>query len=374
MTTFTSATEELKAFKKASAANQVAMLTEAGVYDAEVQKNAKTRAEAYDTFLGSKDYKITDQDSDNSEEFDEAYLEGLKNESADAALLDEAESDDIEETNDPSVSNDDEPENGVVDNDLGDEVVVALSKTQKDRLAELSDEILMNHNASIFVPADMPTQKERRESKYSMGSALKEARSIFPSDKQFGDWINAEINDPLLEKEEGVIPQKTLFNYRKLAEFGTVDECECVGFTNVYKLSQEGNEEVLIQVQGMLSGDIENEDGEEYGGKEVALFVKDLFKPEKERTYTQAQMDEMLDGFVDEDALEEIREDAHVEAMTEVYLNYFGIEKDEFTTETIKVQHRASMKRFHPDHHGNSYISDFHFANTAFEFLRKRLL
>ena len=355
MTTFTSATEELKAFKKASAANQVAMLTEAGVYDAEVQKNAKTRAEAYDTFLGSKDYKITDQDSDNSEEFDEAYLEGLKNESADAALLDE-------------------PENGVVDNDLGDEVVVALSKTQKDRLAELSDEILMNHNASIFVPADMPTQKERRESKYSMGSALKEARSIFPSDKQFGDWINAEINDPLLEKEEGVIPQKTLFNYRKLAEFGTVDECECVGFTNVYKLSQEGNEEVLIQVQGMLSGDIENEDGEEYGGKEVALFVKDLFKPEKERTYTQAQMDEMLDGFVDEDALEEMREDAHVEAMTEVYLNYFGIEKDEFTMETIKVQHRASMKRFHPDHHGNIYISDFHFANTAFEFLRKRLL
>lgn len=359
MTTFTSATEELKAFKKAGAAGQVAMLTEAGVYDAEAQTNAKNRADAFETFLGSKEYKITDQDVDKSEEFDEAYLAGLPSES---------------DVKDEDIAEDDAEETTGNSNDLDDEVVIALTRTQKDRLAELSDEILLNHNASIFVPADMPTQKERRESKYLMGSALKEARSIFPSDKQFGDWINAEINDPLLEKEENVIPQKTLFNYRKLADFGTVDECECVGFTNVYKLSQEGNEEALIQVQGMLSGDIENEDGEDYGSKEVALFVKDLFKPEKERTYTQSQMDEMLDGFVDEDKLEEMREDAHVEAMTDVYLSYFGIEKDEFTMETIKVQHRASMKRFHPDHHGNSYISDYHFANTAFEFLRKRLL
>lgn len=355
MTTFNTAADELNAFKKANAATQIEMLSDAGIYDAEAQPNAKTRTAAFVAYVESKNYEVTDQPEEATTTTEEAV--------ADEPVEETTEEAPEETTEEPKQEN------------VGDdEVYVALDKKAKDRLAELSDEILLNRRQEIFVPENMPTPKERRESKFQMGAALKEARGMFPSDKQFGEWVTQQINDPLLESEEGVIPQKTLYNYRKLAEFGTYEECESIGFTNVYKISQDGNEELLTQVRGMLDGVITTEDGDEYSDKEVSLYVKDIISPPKSKTFSQEQVDEMLDGYVDEDRLEEMREDAQAGAMEELYLGYFGIEPDEFTTETIKVQHRAAMKRFHPDHHGNAYITDFHFANNAFEFLRRRLL
>lgn len=356
MTQFTNAADELKNFKKANAQTQIELMTDAGIGDDDNIANAKLRVAAFTEYVDSKTYEVTDVAEETVE---------------DAPETDAPSEDDGDEICEESEEESEEE----YEDDLGDEVVCALSTETKNRLAELSDEILLNHKESIFVPEDMPTQKDRRENKYSIGAALKEARGLFPSDKQFGDWVLKEINDPLLEQEQKPIPQKTLFNYRKLAEFGACEDCESIGFTNVYKLSQEGNEENLAQVQLMLSGEVVNEETDEaYTSKELALHVKGLFGGDKPKTYSQEQVDAMLDGYIDEDALEEMREDTQVDAMTKVYLEYFGIEEDEFTMETIKVQHRASMKRFHPDHHGNSYISDYHFANNAFEFLRKRLL
>ncbi|AGG58164.1 hypothetical protein VPDG_00002 [Vibrio phage henriette 12B8] len=374
MTKFTTAAEELLAFNKANAATQMLMMDAVGVLDEENCKNAKTRKAAYASYVENKAYEVvTEEAGETVETTPSTDTENISDDAVESVSGDSKELDgDVTETNEPGVANEDSPTNG---NDLDDdEVFVALNKTQKDRLAELSDEVLSSYHDSIFVPEDMPSQKDRRECKYQMGAALREARNIFPSDKQFGEWVLNEINDPLLEKGDPVINQKTLFNYRKLAEFGTYEDCETIGFTNVYKISQEGKEELLTQVKGMLTGEIENDEGETYSGKEVSLYLKDIITPPKAKTYNQEQLDAMLDGYVDEDVLEEMREDAQVDSMTKVYLEYFGIQEDEFTSETIKVQHRSAMKRFHPDNHGNAYISDFHFANSAFEFLRKRLL
>lgn len=254
---------------------------------------------------------------------------------------------------------------------------MTVSNSNRDRLLELADEILLNQRQSTFIPSDLPTAAEKRSAKYSIGAALKEARKLMPSDVEFGEWVLSEINDQLLASEEKAIPQKTLYNYRMLAEFGSEDECGQIGFNNIYTLMQEGNEELRSEIRGMFDGHIKPADSDiPFTTTEVVVHAKALLKPEKEKTYTQAELDAMLDGFIDEDVLDNIRTETDRAAKIAVYAKALHIDPETLCESVLKAAYHAATKKFHPDKTDEPelFAADFQFAKEAYEFLRKNLI
>lgn len=132
-----------------------------------------------------------------------------------------------------------------------------MTYTNTDKLKSLTSEALEFANDIQHFPTSM----EKRELQYSLGSTLQDIRKELPSDNEFGSFCSDIMSDH---------NQKALHRYRQLPAFGTCDECELVGFTNVYKLSQDGNEEFKKQVKEMIASGKER--------KEVRTAVKEHFE------------------------------------------------------------------------------------------------
>ncbi len=98
--------------------------------------------------------------------------------------------------------------------------------------------------------------------KYMLGSKLGEARKAFQSDKEFGAFL----------KQESVkLSQKTVYNLRQLPAFGTQEDCELVGYANVYKITAKGCESIATTVRTMLD--------KGYNKPEIRGYIKQEFKP-----------------------------------------------------------------------------------------------
>lgn len=365
----TMTTEELEKkvrnYGKKAKALQIKILEDAGVYDEELHTEPKNHKETYSKLLTGEVGTNAQVEPVASNDGDE--LVDNTGTTDTTSMLDSMEPIGTVEIADET----DEGMSLTVDTSEVVQPKVVNIPPNKDKLAELAEEILLNRKEELYVPEDTPKPKDRRVSKYQIGLALREARSMFPSDKEFGEWVQTEINDELLANEQKIINQKTLYNYRQLAEFGTFEACEDVGFTNVYKLMQEGNEDKLAHIQSLIAGEtMYEETGAPATGKEISLSVKEILGQTSKPKLTQDQIDDMLAGMIDEEEVFEMQQKAEDEAQKRIYMQYLGIEADELSLDTIKVTHRAAMVRFHPDKHGSAYINDFNFSNVAAEFLK----
>ena len=136
-------------------------------------------------------------------------------------------------------------------------------------LTEQQDIILQYLDTTHYIDVNVPTAQEKQEAKYKIGQACNKAREILCSDEAFLDWTWSKIIDECPTDIEDVTPN-TLASWRMLPKFGTLAQCEIVGFTNVAKLLQDKNAEMKAEVLTV----IENNDPES-----AKKLIKTILKP-----------------------------------------------------------------------------------------------
>ncbi|ELB2966426.1 hypothetical protein QI724_003911 [Vibrio parahaemolyticus] len=104
----------------------------------------------------------------------------------------------------------------------------------ESRLNGLTDAIV---NELSNAGAGRVVDKEQCEqAQYNIGSAMHEAKQLFQGNKnKFGK--SRDVN--IIGNGKRTVDKRTLTRWTSLCEFGTLDECRKVGFTNVYKLSSK---------------------------------------------------------------------------------------------------------------------------------------
>lgn len=129
------------------------------------------------------------------------------------------------------------------------------------------DDLCINIHTELEIAhykSTAPKAMDKKSSILKVGMLLLEARKQFSEDKAFGDWCKGNIT----EKCSTTIKKPTrqsLRRYRLLAEFcsdiSEIDKklkyCLEVGFTNVYKLMESDNSELLKHLR---EGSIEASD------------------------------------------------------------------------------------------------------------------
>lgn len=137
-------------------------------------------------------------------------------------------------------------------------------------LQEQQATILQYLDITHYIDPNAPEAKEKRQAKYEIGKACNKAREILCSDEAFLDWVWSNIIDECSISEIEEVTPNTLIAWRKLPKFGTLAQCEIVGFTHVAKLLLPKNAELKAQVLAVIKN---NE-------PEVAKkLIKTLLKP-----------------------------------------------------------------------------------------------
>ena len=119
-------------------------------------------------------------------------------------------------------------------------------------LEEQADTILQFLETTHYIDTNAPDAQEKREAKYKIGKACNKAREILCSDEAFLDWVWSNVIPECSTNIEEVTPN-TLISWRMLPKFGTLAQCEIVGFTHISKLLQEKNAELKAQVLDIIA-------------------------------------------------------------------------------------------------------------------------
>ncbi|WP_298942070.1 hypothetical protein [uncultured Psychromonas sp.] len=119
-------------------------------------------------------------------------------------------------------------------------------------LTEQQNIILQYLDTTHYIDINAPTAEEKREAKYKIGQACNKAREILCSDDAFLDWAWSNVIDECPNDIEEVTPN-TLTSWRMLPKFGTLAQCELVGFTHIAKLLQEKNAVMKAEVLAVIA-------------------------------------------------------------------------------------------------------------------------
>lgn len=122
-----------------------------------------------------------------------------------------------------------------------------LTEEQKAKLAPIVDSMDLHlEKAGAPRAYDAATQNEAR---YALGKLLIEAKKILTSKQEFGKWLQTLIK----ERTQFKIAVKTARRLRFLVEFGSLEECVLVGFTNVYRLMEGNYADARAEVKAHLA-------------------------------------------------------------------------------------------------------------------------
>ena len=139
----------------------------------------------------------------------------------------------------------------------------------RSALEEQQDIILQYLDTTHYIDTTAPTAEDKREAKYKIGIACNKAREILCSDEAFLEWVWSKVIDECAIDIEEVTPN-ALNSWRMLPKFGTLAECEIVGFTHIAKLLLEKNAAMKAEVLAIIA----NNDPDT-----AKKLIKALFKP-----------------------------------------------------------------------------------------------
>lgn len=107
--------------------------------------------------------------------------------------------------------------------------LLVLTQERLEQLAKSIVAALENAGAGRVVDKDLCEQAQ-----YDIGQAMSEAKKLFQGNKnKFGKWRE----DNIIGNGQRTVDNRTLTRWSCLCEFGTLEQCRKVGFTNVYKLA-----------------------------------------------------------------------------------------------------------------------------------------
>tara|TARA_R110001583_G_scaffold67490_8_gene192954 strand:+ start:2282 stop:2833 length:552 start_codon:yes stop_codon:yes gene_type:complete len=119
-------------------------------------------------------------------------------------------------------------------------------------LQEQQQTILQYLETTHYIDSNSPEAQEKQEAKYKIGKACNKAREILCSDEAFLDWVWSNVIAECSTNIEEVTPN-TLISWRMLPKFGTLEECEVVGFTHIAKLIQPKNAEMKAKILDIIA-------------------------------------------------------------------------------------------------------------------------
>ncbi|MBG0760503.1 hypothetical protein BOO22_13855 [Vibrio cidicii] len=122
--------------------------------------------------------------------------------------------------------------------------LLVLTQERLEQLAESIVAALENAGAGRVVDKDLCEQAQ-----YDIGQAMSEAKKLFQGNKnKFGKWRE----DNIIGNGQRTVDNRTLTRWSCLCEFGTLEQCRKVGFTNVYKLAGKCYVELRGKVLDLL--------------------------------------------------------------------------------------------------------------------------
>ena len=119
-------------------------------------------------------------------------------------------------------------------------------------LTAQQDIILKYLDTTHYIDVNAPEADQKREAKYKIGQACNKAREILCSDEAFLDWVWSNVIPECPTDIEEVTPN-TLNAWRMLPKFGTLAQCEVVGFTHISKLLLEKNALMKAKILNIIA-------------------------------------------------------------------------------------------------------------------------
>lgn len=119
-------------------------------------------------------------------------------------------------------------------------------------LQDQAETILQLLDTTHYIDYNSPNAQQKREAKYNIGKACNKAREILCSDEAFLDWVWSNVIPECPSDIEEVTPN-TLISWRMLPKFGSLEQCEIVGFTHISKLLLEKNVTMKAEVLDIIA-------------------------------------------------------------------------------------------------------------------------
>lgn len=119
-------------------------------------------------------------------------------------------------------------------------------------LQQQQDIILQNLDTTHYIDINAPETEEKQAAKYKIGQACNKAREILCSDEAFLEWVWSSVIHECPADIEEVTPN-TLISWRMLPKFGTLAQCEIVGFTHISKLLLEKNAAMKAEILDIIA-------------------------------------------------------------------------------------------------------------------------
>ena len=138
-----------------------------------------------------------------------------------------------------------------------------------------------------YIDSNAPGAEEKREAKYNIGKACNKAREILCSDEAFLDWAWSNIIGECSTTDIEEVTPNTLIAWRMLPKFGTLEQCEIVGFTHISKLLLEKNAAKKAQILEIIA----NNDAET-----AKKLIKKVLKPVVDYTPVVADKAQLADA------------------------------------------------------------------------------
>lgn len=127
--------------------------------------------------------------------------------------------------------------------------VLELTTKRLNELVILAENCLENTGVGSVVDKSAAEQAQ-----YDIGKAMSEAKQLFQGNKnRFGQWRDEHI----IGNGQYVVNKRSLTRWASLCNFGTIEACRKVGFTNVYKLSGKRYAPLREDITELLKGDPE---------------------------------------------------------------------------------------------------------------------
>ena len=119
-------------------------------------------------------------------------------------------------------------------------------------LKQQQEIILQNLDTTHYIDINAPEAEEKQAAKYKIGQACNKAREILCSDEAFLEWVWSSVIHECPADIEEVTPN-TLISWRMLPKFGTLAQCEIVGFTHISKLLLEKNAAMKAEILDVIA-------------------------------------------------------------------------------------------------------------------------
>lgn len=145
-----------------------------------------------------------------------------------------------------------------------------LTEEQKAKLAPIVDSMdSLLEKAGAKKKFDAATEMQAR---YSIGELLIKVKNILKEKQEFGKWLQKFVK----EKTQYNVTVKTFRRWRFLADFGSLEDCELVGLTNVYRLMEGNYADARVEVKAHLANGFPK-GGEKELKNTVRKIVSDRF-------------------------------------------------------------------------------------------------